>query len=315
MKLQPWLEPAWQQFRQQLEQDHLGHALLVQGAAGTGKRALAEAMGARLVCTADQEWACGQCRSCTLYRSGAHPDFTLLEPEEDKHVIPVKQARALISSLALTTSFSERKVALIVPAEAMHKSAANALLKNLEEPPGHAFLILVAHDASRLPVTIRSRCHAIVVRGPDKEAAAAWLQQQGVEAKQAQAALAAAGGSPGLALAYAREGMVDTHRKLVRGLDAALEEPGAVRLIAEEFKDVAAETLWTWLSHCSAAAFRAASTGERLAWLKAGRSLQPRRLAALQRDADRNRMLAKTSVRQDLLLLEWLLEWASQARQ
>lgn len=315
MKLQPWLEPAWRQFRQQLDQDRLGHALLVQGAAGTGKRALAEAMAERLVCTADQERACGQCRSCTLYRGGAHPDFMLLEPEEDKHVILVEQARALTAKLALTTSFSARKVALIVPAEAMHKSAANALLKNLEEPPGHAFLILVTHDASRLPVTIRSRCQAIVVHGPDQQGAVAWLQEQGVDAEQAKAALAAAGGSPGLALAYAREGLVDTHRKLVRGLDAILDDPGAVRLLAEEVQDVGAETLWTWLSHCSAAAFRAASTGQRLAWLKSDRALQPRRLAALQSEADRNRMLAKTPVRQDLLLLEWLLEWTSQERQ
>lgn len=315
MKLQPWLEPAWRQFRQQLDQDRLGHALLVQGAAGTGKRALAEAMAERLVCTADQEQACGQCRSCTLYRGGAHPDFMLLEPEEDKHVILVEQARALTAKLALTTSFSARKVALIVPAEAMHKSAANALLKNLEEPPGHAFLILVTHDASRLPVTIRSRCQAIVVHGPDQQGAVAWLQEQGVDAEQAKAALAAAGGSPGLALAYAREGLVDTHRKLVRGLDAILDDPGAVRLLAEEVQDVGAETLWTWLSHCSAAAFRAASTGQRLAWLKSDRALHPRRLAALQSEADRNRMLAKTPVRQDLLLLEWLLEWTSQERQ
>ena len=315
MTLQPWLHASWQQFSQQLAQDRLGHAILVQGAAGTGKLALAEAMVARLLCTADGEFACGQCRSCTLYAGGAHPDYMRLTPEEDKHVITVKQARALIANLALTTSFSERKVALIVPAEAMHKSAANALLKNLEEPPGHAFLILVAHDASRLPVTIRSRCHAIAIHMPERQVAAGWLREQGVEAALAEAALDSAGGSPGTALAFARAGLVEAHSRLLRGLDALLGKPGRVSELAGVVQGVHPETVWTWLSHCSADAFRGASTGHNPAWLKSGLSLAPRGVASLQRQADRNRMLAKTSVRQDLLLQEWLIEWASLARQ
>jgi len=315
MSLQPWLETPWRQFRQQLDEDRLGHALMVQGARGTGKLELAEAMAARLVCTGDEDGACGKCRSCALFSGGAHPDYTRLEPPEGKHVIRVDQARVLIGSLALTTSFSERKVALIVPAEAMSASAANALLKNLEEPPGHAFLILVAHDASRLPVTIRSRCHDVVVRMPGHDAAVAWLRDQGVAAEAAKAALAAAGGSPGKALEFARSDLVDLHRKLVRGLDAVLANPALLGKLSGLVEAVEPDTLWTWLSHCSADAFRGESGGNRPAWLRAGRDLHRRRLADLQRHADRNRRLARTAVKQDLLLREWLLEWASLARQ
>ncbi|NND44136.1 MAG: DNA polymerase III subunit delta', partial [Xanthomonadales bacterium] len=275
---------------------------------------LAEAIVARLVCTGDGEFACGACRSCRLFASGAHPDFTRIEPEEGKHVIRVDQARELLARLALTTSFSDRKVALIVPAELMNKNAANALLKNLEEPPGHAVLVLVSDDASRLPLTIRSRCQAISVRLPAVEAAMAWLQGQGVDPKRAQAALSAAGGSPGQALAFAREGVVEMYRTLVKGLNAVLERPVLVPVLAERLKDVDPEVLWTWLSHCSADAFRGANGASPPRWLEHTRALDARLAGELQRHADRNRALARTSVRQDLLLLEWLLEWTSQAR-
>lgn len=314
MSLYPWLMDAWAQFQGQLAADRLGHAMLVHGAAGTGKLALAEAMAARLVCTGTEEFACGDCRSCTLFTSGAHPDWMRLVPEEDKHQIRVEQVRDLLAALALTTSFSPRKVALIAPAEAMNRTAANALLKNLEEPPGDSFLILVSHDASSLPVTIRSRCQGIAVALPPAGLAAEWLQGQGVTATLADAALAAAGGSPRRALEFAQAGMVDSHRDLVQGLDALLDKPGRVSKLAGQLAEVEPETLWTWLSHCSADAFRGASSGRFPPWLNPRSSLAPARLANLQRAADRNRMLSKTPVKQDLLLQEWLIEWSRLAQ-
>ena len=310
MSLQPWLMDAWAQFQGQLGTDRLAHAMLVHGAAGTGKLALAEAMAARLVCTGTREFACGHCRSCALFASGAHPDWMHLAPAEGKHQIKVVQVRELLATLALTTSFSPRKVALIAPAEAMNRNAASALLKNLEEPPGDSVLILVSHDASSLPVTIRSRCQGIAVALPPAGQAADWLQGQGIASALADAALAAAGGSPGRALNFAQAGMVESHIGLVQGLDALLEKPGSVSKLAGQLTDVEPETLWTWLSHCSADAFRGASTGRFPPWLNPRGSLTAGRLANLQRAADRNRMLAKTPVKQDLLLQEWLIEWS-----
>jgi DNA polymerase-3 subunit delta' len=314
MSLYPWLMDAWAQFQGQLGADRLAHAMLVHGAAGTGKRALAEAMAARLVCAGTGEFACGHCRSCALFASGAHPDWMHLAPAEGKHQIKVDQVRELLATLALTTSFSPRKVALIAPAEAMNRHAANALLKSLEEPPGDSVLILVSHDASSLPVTIRSRCQGIAVSLPPAAQAADWLRDQGVASALADAALTAAGGSPRRALAFAQAGMVDSHIGLVQGLDALLEKPGSVSKLAGQLTGVEPETLWTWLSHCSADAFRGASTGRFPPWLNPRGSLAPARLANLQRAADRNRMLSKTPVKHDLLLQEWLIEWSRLAQ-
>ena len=147
MSMYPWLLPAWSSFQNRLNSGKLPHAMLIQGPAGTGKCELAMHMAGRLLCSEDSEYACGQCRSCTLFEGGAHPDWFLLNPPEGKHQILIDQVRSTISALTLTTSFSPRKVALICPAEVMTTNAANALLKSLEEPPGETVLILVAHDA------------------------------------------------------------------------------------------------------------------------------------------------------------------------
>ena len=65
-----WLEPAWGEFLQRLEQDRLAHALLLSGPAGTGKLDLARQMMACLLCLQPSPGACGECRSCQLLTSG-----------------------------------------------------------------------------------------------------------------------------------------------------------------------------------------------------------------------------------------------------
>ena len=153
----PWLEDPWNRFAGGLEQDRLPHAVLLTGPEGIGKGQLAMAMVEGLLCLERAPEACGECRSCRLLAGGAHPDrFTVTFPE-GKRQITVEQIRGLLDRLALTTTISPRKVALIHPAEGMNVNAANALLKNLEEPPGETVLILLSHDPSRLPVTVRSR--------------------------------------------------------------------------------------------------------------------------------------------------------------
>ena len=127
-EIYPWLSEHWDFFMSRLNAGRLAHALLIAGAAGNGKLALAAAMVARLLCNEDQPRACGVCRSCKLLAGGAHPDYFELQPEEDSKVIKVDQVRGLIAKLDLTTSISARKVAFIHPAESMNGAAANALL-------------------------------------------------------------------------------------------------------------------------------------------------------------------------------------------
>jgi DNA polymerase-3 subunit delta' len=117
--------------------------------------------------------------------------------------IKVDQIRALDDFLNLKSHRSGPRVALIHPAEAMNPSAANALLKGLEEPPGRAMFILVSHRPARLLATIRSRCVAVPVPMPDAGVSLAWLESQG--ARDAASWLAFASGSPLRALEYASE--------------------------------------------------------------------------------------------------------------
>ncbi len=310
----PWLKQAWSLFQARLDADKLAHALLIHGPQGTGKRELARHMLARLACTEPGEFGCGKCRSCTLFNSGAHPDWFQLEPEEGKHQIVIEQVRTTIAALTLTSSFSPYKLALICPAEAMNRHSANALLKSLEEPPGDTVMILVAHDASRLAVTIRSRCQSVAVALPGREQAIAWLgEKAGMDSIAAGAALDAGGGSPLHAVELAESGQVVLHGKLLQQLSVLLGSPGLVSRVASELSDIEANAMWRWLSNGSADVLRSVLAGKLPDWLETGAGIDKKDLSVLQQCADRNRLLGVTPVRQDLLLQDWLIKWSQLA--
>lgn len=309
----PWLEDSWQNFLHRGQGERMAHALLVGGPPGIGKMQLAQAMCAWLLCEKPADAACGECRSCRLRRGGAHPDLFTVAPEEGKALIRVDAIRELVRSLTLTTSISPRKVALIAPAEAMNLNAANALLKCLEEPPGDTVIVLLSHDPARLPVTIRSRCQAVAVTAPEPRAAINWLlAESGADESATVLAMEAAAGSPLAAQRLLSEDAIATFQSLRSQLGKLLGRPSAASACASELSDVDPQRAWKWLSLNTADAIRARMTGVAPRWLPSARGLDPRRLSRLQRLADRNRLLAATAVRQDLLLQEWLLEWAGQ---
>lgn len=312
-EIYPWLSGHWSFFMQRLSSDKLAHALLIEGPAGIGKTVLAEAMVARLLCREDQPRACGDCRSCKLLAGLAHPDYFDLQPEEDSKVIKVDQVRALIGKLNLTTSISERKVAYIHPAESMNASAANALLKSLEEPAGNTVLILVSDNPGRLPVTIRSRCQAISINQPDTRLVQEWLEQStGKDQEKVRYALQAAGGSPLRATQYLESDGLDAYAQVREGLASLLERPGSVSRLSAELNEFNPADLWRWLSICTGEVIKSIMTGQPLNWLPANRNLRDKALLELQRQADINRQLVVTQVRGDLLLQVWLIRWAEQ---
>jgi DNA polymerase-3 subunit delta' len=200
--LYPWQREAARDALR--HRDRWPHALLITGREGIGKRGFALELARSLLCeTPDAEgFACGSCASCRYAAAGQHPDLRIVEPveiDEDNIATPslwinVAHIRALIDWAALTSHRRVAKVAVIVPAERMNPAAANALLKTLEEPPSGTFLILVAHQAGRLPPTIRSRCQWLVAPNPSPAAARTWLIQQGVAGPERL--LAQSGGAP-----------------------------------------------------------------------------------------------------------------------
>jgi len=327
----PWLQAARQQFSQQLASERQAHAILLAGPAGLGKAELANEMAAALLCLEppslkgkleESSMACGSCRSCQLFSTGAHPDFRLMSfiskenSEELRTVIIVDQVRQLIGNLQLTNSLSPRKVAIIHPAEAMNRSAANAILKTLEEPAGEAVLILVCNDASSLPATIRSRCQVLTVRAPAIPEALDWLQKQaGADEHTARLALQASAASPLRAAMLLKTGRTDDYRMMLENLDRVSRDSNTVGMVFEQLSKLDPAELWNWLALASAEQIRVLlGVGE--AGLGSSRALAAgkkatQRFSDLHRQANRNRRLLSTPVRKDLLLRDWLIQWSA----
>ena len=209
-----------------MQQQRLHHALLLQGPSGVGKWQFAQRAAAALLCEgsigADQR-PCGECRSCVLVRAGNHPDRLLLTPKEDRSVIDVEQVRARIAELSLTPHYADRRVILVNPADGLNRSAANTLLKTLEEPPGGVVFLLLSARAAMLPATVRSRCLGIRFQAPATDAAKHWLHEQGIDdADSVMQALHWNGGAPLAALGFLESGELVRCLEVVRDIEALI---------------------------------------------------------------------------------------------
>ncbi|MCX7555911.1 DNA polymerase III subunit delta' [Xanthomonadaceae bacterium JHOS43] len=241
--LSPWQARAYAQVLVALEAGRLPHALLIGGAVHLGKRALARRLANRLMCSSPQQAeACGQCRNCTLIAAGTHPDlleetFELNDKGEPRKEILIAQMRRLTEKLMLTPQIAAGQVALIHPAEAMNRSAFNALLKTLEEPPSGRTIILISDQPQRLPATIRSRCQWLRVDLPPRAEALAWLVARGWDEHSAGEALDAAQGNPGLALNYLTDKGLTLRRSVAKDLVALAEQRESAVAVASTWAE------------------------------------------------------------------------------
>jgi DNA polymerase III subunit delta' len=128
--------------------DGPSHAYLFHGPPGVGKRAAAIALASALL--EDDDGRVARC---------IHPDLYLLEPVGDQ--IRIDEIRELRRDLHMRPFEADRRVYLILAAHSMNPDAADALLKDLEEPPPYAVVVLVADGLGPLPETIRSRCQLV----------------------------------------------------------------------------------------------------------------------------------------------------------
>lgn len=228
----PWLYPAWQQLMQMLRLNRLPGGLLLTAADGVGASEFARVFARILLCEAPREMnPCGVCAGCLLLANHNHPDIFTLAPEEDSKVIKIAQVRALNEFIANTAQQSGRKVVVIDPADAMNTNAANALLKNLEEPIGQTYFILVSVNPSRLLATIKSRCTRIPLPTPLWAEGLAWLNQQGIE--NAQEKLSSAQGAPLRVMKWQREGYFDQCTALAGHLEQYLTARQSLSQIAK----------------------------------------------------------------------------------
>ncbi|MCX5720997.1 MAG: DNA polymerase III subunit delta' [Nitrospirae bacterium] len=147
--------------------EQLAHAYLFHGEEAIGKRLTAIRFAQALSCERPPETegldSCGICRSCQQIEARTHPDFFVIEPDPEQATqqIKIEQVREIEHQIMYRPLIGERKICLINDADRMTIGAANALLKTLEEPPGHSLFLLISSRPAALPATIRSRCQAL----------------------------------------------------------------------------------------------------------------------------------------------------------
>ena len=176
----PWQQDQWKTLSLAYQSNRLPHAILLSGIAGIGKSQFADSFSRALLCEQPKKSgeACEACHSCRMHIGHAHPNMLWIQPEKEGHAIKVDQIRE-ITEFANQSSFqSGFRIIIIHPANAMNLSAANALLKSLEEPPAGAIFILVSDQAARLPATIISRCQRVIFTKPSHSDAMLWLANQ-----------------------------------------------------------------------------------------------------------------------------------------
>jgi len=248
----PWQQAIWRHLTAYIQQQRIPQALLLVGAAGLGKRHLAELYAGALLCQAPQAAgvACGSCVACQLYHAQTHADYMLIEPDEEGKVIGIEKIRQLTVKLALKPQFAGFRLVIIQPADSLNSASANAFLKCLEEPTERTCFILITDQAAKLPATIRSRCQKISFAAADRQVAVEWLAEQGV-AEHGEQLLNLAQGGPLLAKTYAEHGFMQQRQAYFQDwLDIAAGSTNLL-LVAEKWQKqeiVSLTILLTWLS-------------------------------------------------------------------
>jgi hypothetical protein len=160
------VEPALERLLGARDRDRLPHAVLMVGPPGLGRELAAVEAAVLLTCEGTASpWANGGCAD--RVRDGVHPDVQAVLPKGAKQIITIAQVREVVRSATGRPYEGERRVWIFdgVESGCFGAEAANAFLKTLEEPPGHAVFILLAANPSAVLPTILSRCQQLVLPG------------------------------------------------------------------------------------------------------------------------------------------------------
>lgn len=161
------------QLAAEIDAGRFPHALLLEGAPGTGRRTLARLIARAALCRS-QEPASRPCGACPACQKAVPPDLT--EVGGDGAAIPVDTIRWLRDEAYLKPNESAYRVMLLADAHLMRQEAQNALLKILEEPPAHVIFILTCDSRTAMLPTIQSRCVCLTLSPTTWEEAAPVLR-------------------------------------------------------------------------------------------------------------------------------------------
>lgn len=238
---------------QAIARDRVHHAYLFTGPEGVGKRRVAYAFVARLLCPtpAPDGDACGGCRSCRrvfetpgwydqrapfLAKDDApelaprHPDVLTLVAHGN--YIKIEQIREVLRVVPFQPVEAPQRVVLIDEAHMMNDAAANALLKTLEEPPSRTRFILISSLPSSLLVTIRSRCQRLAFGRLSEGELATVLARRGADPARAEAAIPLSQGSARMAIELLDDPVIELWEPLAKRLLEARAAPEVHALAA-----------------------------------------------------------------------------------
>ncbi len=152
--------------KNQIDRNETGHAYLFCGTRGTGKTTVARLLAKALNCTGAGRRPCGECENCRSVQRGNFLDVIELDAASNNGVDQIRDLRETVNYPPV---IGRKKVYIIDEVHMLSNSAANALLKTLEEPPDYCVFILATTDPQRLPATVLSRCLRMDFhRVPDK---------------------------------------------------------------------------------------------------------------------------------------------------
>ncbi len=152
------------------DSQEMTHAWIFTGPPGSGRSSAAIAFAQALVCKAN---GCGACNDCVTAKSGAHPDVEILKSEGLS--IKIDEVRELLTRTAWAPSMGGWRVVIMEDADRLTESAANALLKAIEEPGLRTVWLLCAPTLHDILPTIRSRCRHIQLHTPSNDDVANFL--------------------------------------------------------------------------------------------------------------------------------------------
>jgi DNA polymerase-3 subunit delta' len=242
----------------------IGHAYLISGPLGVGKRTLAVCLAQALNCErlgpgaeGDGVPPCGTCRRCRLIAADAHPEVRVVGVQAPHRVIRVADVESIQADAALRAADVYRKVYVLEQAEQLHPDAANRLLKTIEEPPSSVVMILTTVDPEATLETIVSRCQHLRLRPLRRDRLGQHLiQASGLAPERAELLAALAEGCVGRALSLANDDRALERRSRLLDELVGLEDADRVarlqyaRTLGDRWSkdpDSVREVLATWL--------------------------------------------------------------------
>jgi DNA polymerase-3 subunit delta' len=231
------LEGAVAAARSGKESQEMTHAWLFTGPPGSGRSSAAVAFASALICSND---GCGNCADCRAAKAGTHADVEIIRTEGLS--IKIEEIRELLTRVAWAPAMGGWRVVVMEDADRLTESAANALLKAIEEPGNRTVWLLCAPTLHDVLPTIRSRCrHLQLVTPSAKDVAEVLINREGISPAMADYAARASQGHIGRARYLASDETIRNRRNTIIKLPMQINDVASAYKAAETILNLATE--------------------------------------------------------------------------